>query len=650
MGAMPVADKTAVSVHGLNGSALKKMWRVWSVLLFTALFGMSFGVCSLLVSEKMELIVPSAAILVVSVLRLKSFTPNEDDAKQRCPFMVVAGIVCTVIAAAIELIGILLYTGMWNVEVLNQAVLLLLPLLCPSLVIAVGLWINCTVKLMSGENLAPQGCEGLPGAFAAACLLWLLGMIYQCFAISPINTTHAFHYPVCAVMGCAAIWYVNDYLIKCVSCSQSRVNGNNDKDCNASNGDGAFLIRSEKKASLLRSLEKTKLSDRELLVLLLTLEGKTGKEIAQDIKVSIPTIGSYRSRGYEKLGVANKKELLRLVEEIEKGDDGDIHEEKSIEDCEAIAECLSCGGHDQKIDNVGSVASFAMMVAIASMVVMLLFDPFNELLQVKYDTMVLVEYGPSIRAILGTLLLASGFSLIIVRDDSVCADDLSRCEMFQSSFGRHIICLGVVCSSALLFTSSYPNAIGRFCGAIGLMSSCIVIGTHMVRTERKGRGKFLVAILMGCKAISTMCPELVVLAGASAIVIDGVMAYGFSIWMSWPLLSGVGELMFPLCMASALALVAMALINLMRDEPCVSFSPSERNRVESYLIGRGLADLQVEVLLLSLRGLNTPAICSKLHIAPGTVGSYRSRAYSILGVKNLKEAGDLIKHETGSCS
>lgn len=641
--------KAAISNHELNASAFKKVWLIWSGLLFTALLGMSFGVCSLLVSERMELIVPSAAILVVSVLRLKVATPYKDDAQRRYTLMVVAGIVCTAIVMAIELIGLLLYMGMQYSEALNRIVLLLLPLLCPSFVIAVCLWINCAVDMARLESGVWQGCGKLPIVSAAVCLLWLLGMIRQYFEISPISTTHAFHYPMCAAVGCAAIWYVSDFLLKCGSCGRHRVQGDVDKACNGVKARGIPPVGNEAKVALLRSLERARLSDRELLVLALTLEGKTGKEIAQDIQVSIPTVGSYRSRGYEKLGVANKKELFCLVEDVEKSNLDEAAGGKTIENSDA-AMPLSSEGHEGVIGKVGATVSIAMIIVIVIMISVLLFDPLNELLQSRYDTMALVEYGPSVKAFLSGLLLTSGLALIVTSGQPAYESGLFRCEMLHSSFERYVICLGVACSSALVFASSYPNAIGRFFGSIGLVSLCAYMGAHIARTEKKGCSKLFASILIGYKAVSAICPELIVLAGASAMTIDSVVAYGFSIWMGWPMARGVNELMFPFCMASVLALASMALINLMEHMPCVSLSLDERSRAESYLAGRGLTDLQIKVLLLSLQGLSIPTICSRLYIAPGTVGSYRSRAYSILGVRTLKEAGDLIRRETRSRS
>jgi DNA-binding NarL/FixJ family response regulator len=57
------------------------------------------------------------------------------------------------------------------------------------------------------------------------------------------------------------------------------------------------------------------LSDRELQVVKLTVEGKSVKEIAAEISLSAKTISTFRGRAFEKLGVKNDVELARYVGE-----------------------------------------------------------------------------------------------------------------------------------------------------------------------------------------------------------------------------------------------------------------------------------------------------------------------------------------------
>jgi two-component system invasion response regulator UvrY len=55
------------------------------------------------------------------------------------------------------------------------------------------------------------------------------------------------------------------------------------------------------------------LSQREMQVLLLVIEGSGIQEIAQKLCVSPKTVGTYRHRLYEKLGVSNDVELTHLA-------------------------------------------------------------------------------------------------------------------------------------------------------------------------------------------------------------------------------------------------------------------------------------------------------------------------------------------------
>lgn len=57
------------------------------------------------------------------------------------------------------------------------------------------------------------------------------------------------------------------------------------------------------------------LSDRELQVLKLTVEGKSVKEIAAELSLSAKTISTFRSRVFEKLGVKNDVELVRYAQQ-----------------------------------------------------------------------------------------------------------------------------------------------------------------------------------------------------------------------------------------------------------------------------------------------------------------------------------------------
>jgi DNA-binding NarL/FixJ family response regulator len=55
------------------------------------------------------------------------------------------------------------------------------------------------------------------------------------------------------------------------------------------------------------------LSDREFQVLKFLADGKSVKEIAEELFLSVKTISTYRSRILEKLNFKNNSELIRYV-------------------------------------------------------------------------------------------------------------------------------------------------------------------------------------------------------------------------------------------------------------------------------------------------------------------------------------------------
>lgn len=67
-----------------------------------------------------------------------------------------------------------------------------------------------------------------------------------------------------------------------------------------------------------------------------------------------------------------------------------------------------------------------------------------------------------------------------------------------------------------------------------------------------------------------------------------------------------------------------------------------------YLRGRGLNELQANVVLAIARGTPSSRICSELHVARGTVNAYRARAYECLGVHSSRELHELLqRHVNG---
>lgn len=79
----------------------------------------------------------------------------------------------------------------------------------------------------------------------------------------------------------------------------------------------------------------------------------------------------------------------------------------------------------------------------------------------------------------------------------------------------------------------------------------------------------------------------------------------------------------------------------------IEATPNRRARTKSlqdWFSAKGLSHMQVQVVILSLAGHSCSEIGSKLHLAPGTVRSYRSRACKLLGVSAIDELRKVVPY------
>ena len=74
---------------------------------------------------------------------------------------------------------------------------------------------------------------------------------------------------------------------------------------------------------------------------------------------------------------------------------------------------------------------------------------------------------------------------------------------------------------------------------------------------------------------------------------------------------------------------------------------ADEDRCVLYLRGRGLGELEARVVTWIASGAGTQLICSRLHVASGTVNAYRARAYTRLGVHSSRELAELLARDVG---
>ena len=119
---------------------------------------------------------------------------------------------------------------------------------------------------------------------------------------------------------------------------------------------------------------------------------------------------------------------------------------------------------------------------------------------------------------------------------------------------------------------------------------------------------------------------------------------GFCFLLQGPinsLLTSHPDVSYVLC---ALLLVAGAMV-FGKISPTTSpygNSPKDADVVLKHLRSYGLNELQTQIALLIARGDSEGEICDQLHIARGTVKSYRSRIYVALGIHSAAELQKVI--------
>lgn len=74
---------------------------------------------------------------------------------------------------------------------------------------------------------------------------------------------------------------------------------------------------------------------------------------------------------------------------------------------------------------------------------------------------------------------------------------------------------------------------------------------------------------------------------------------------------------------------------------------TDRKRIVSYLNGRGLNELESQVVLLTALGMDRNSISMELNVSVGTVNSYRALSYRALGVHSASELRTLLEKEAG---
>ncbi len=389
--------------------------------------------------------------------------------------------------------------------------------------------------------------------------------------------------------------------------------------------------------SILRAHEKQPLSDRELLVLVRTLDGLTGKAIAGELGISTATVGSYRARGYAKLGVSNRAGLFRLAVPRERPQDDAPGASDPAQD-DGPGARPQPGKRPGRAPRLPAhpIDTMALCTAVAALVC----TPLRFALRGIVPAPATGTWIPAVQlAACGALLL---YGLVRPdrpeREGATSPRGPSRARELPSVWEMPAACLGAIAAAAIVSPALYRSPLDLVLALSAVCCARRALGAHArwsagaARTVRGGTSP----------ARPTGLPAALGLLSISSLALSCPLGEPGSLAHRDAALLPIREAY----LIAAVALLALALVRGHRPPIAASPTAEGADRIEHYLKGRGLSDLQTRIVLLSLGGRTAPEIAVRLHVALGTVSSYRSRAYAILGVGNLAEARDLIARET----
>lgn len=388
------------------------------------------------------------------------------------------------------------------------------------------------------------------------------------------------------------------------------------------------------------------LSAREREVLGLLAQGQPQQRVARELGLKPSTVGTYRSRAYEKLGVSNKGELAELI---------GAHASSQAPRAERESSKAGATGTFKPRDSRSTPsrrAGVSLAFGAGTWVVSCLLLASAQTPDVEIDS---AWY-------LGTAWLLLGMYLGICwhtcrrgsaglekaeHDHRGELEKEGRSRQDGTGFAgeKHGCQSGLEteaarCSLFLLAPLSLRCLTrGRLVALLVLVAALCCIA--LIRERREGtlavpaismpRPLEVSLALIGLLALGPRYPDVSASFHgfvASGVAIGAISSVSLSVAVYHTLTTGAG---------------------CPRPEEGIEREgrSGSGRRVLSYLQGRGLNELQARVCALTARGLTAGEICEELCISRGTVSSYRHRAYTTLGVRSRAELQELLRRDAG---
>ena len=386
-------------------------------------------------------------------------------------------------------------------------------------------------------------------------------------------------------------------------------------------------------ANLLGKAASSPLTQRELDVMCKTALGQSAAAIAGNLGIAEATVASYRRRGYEKLGLSGASELRQYVRDSK---------------VSPIASKES-GEKEKQTNRPSSPGMAAFVILMLSVIFMIWPDIIYNHSKGDYGSVSgICRFG-----LFGfvVLLILMGVAWAEVSVGSNGGDGSVRKLTSREAVLTlaHYLLFSVgsyfAWSSSPVWTGIGLNLNQYLSYRLKILLLLVLVflwlGAEKLENDGSTRcsRRLLNALPLGVRRLFGMGAENLLFLAAALYISE---------WFDYYLigtLSNPAAYVYP----AAIAVLTVCLWRRLRWRR-IKVAPKGIERARHYLMGRGLGQLQADILIDLASGEDLASVCNKNATTPATVYSYRTRAYEKLGLNSIDELRKLLKDEVGFTS
>lgn len=386
-------------------------------------------------------------------------------------------------------------------------------------------------------------------------------------------------------------------------------------------------------ANLLGKAASSPLTQRELDVMCKTALGHSAATIADSLGIAEATVASYRRRGYEKLGLSGASELRMYV--------------RGIKERPAVAE--ESGEKKKQANKPSALAPTAFVALMLAVIFMVWPDIIYNHSKGDYGSVAgICRFGLFAFA---ALLILTGVAWAEVSVGSNGSDSSVRklTAREEAMTLAHYLLFSVgsyfAWSSSPVWTGIGLDLNQYLTYRLKLLLLLVLVFLWLgaERLENDGSTgysrRLFGALALGVRRLFGMGAENLLFL-AAALYISEWFDYYFIGALSNP-----AAYVYP----AAIVVLTVCLWRRLRWRR-IKVAPKGVERARHYLLGRGLGQLQAEILIDLACGEDLASVCKKNVTTPATVYSYRTRAFEKLGLNSIDELRKLLKDEAGFTS